>query len=158
MVAAGKIEGFPIVAAEGEVGRRRSAVRDAAELLAIRVHDPEPAGAAAIAAGEQGHGWNFIELFYRNQGSEDSGYADDKFLTAIAKGAGVPNIAKWNADRKSSRVLGQVEASTAQAEQLGFSGTPSFAVEGPGTSGLETIDTTVADPTAALESAISAAR
>ena len=117
-----------------------------------------PAGAAAIAAGEQGHGWNFIELFYRNQGSEDSGYADDKFLTAIAKGAGVPNIAKWNADRKSSRVLGQVEASTAQAEQLGFSGTPSFAVEGPGTSGLETIDTTVADPTAALESAISAAR
>ena len=27
-----------------------------------------PAGAAAIAAGEQGRGWNFVELFYRNQG------------------------------------------------------------------------------------------
>ena len=31
-----------------------------------------PAGAAAIAAGEQGRGWNFVELFYRNQGTEDS--------------------------------------------------------------------------------------
>src|SRR6202040_2053082 len=45
---AGEIEGPPIVAAKGEVGRRRSAMDDTAELLAIRVHDPDPAGAAAI--------------------------------------------------------------------------------------------------------------
>ena len=64
-----------------------------------------PAGAAAIAAGKQGRGWKFVELFYRNQGVEDSGYVTDEFLTAIAKGAGVPDIAKWNADRKSKRVL-----------------------------------------------------
>jgi protein-disulfide isomerase len=29
----------------------------------------KPAGAAAIAAGEQGRGWNFVELCYRNQGT-----------------------------------------------------------------------------------------
>jgi protein-disulfide isomerase len=116
------------------------------------------AGAAAIAAGEQGRGWNFVELFYRNQGAENSGYVTDEFLTAVAKAAGVPDIARWDADRKSSRVLRQVESSTAQAEQLGLTGTPSFAVEGPGTEGLETIDTTVSDPTEALESAISNAR
>ncbi len=100
-----------------------------------------PAGAAAIAAGKQGRGWNYVELFYRNQGTEDSGYATDEFLTAIAKGAGVANIAKWNSDRKSKRVLAQVKATTAEAEQLGFTGTPSFAVEGPGAAGKQTLGT-----------------
>lgn len=100
-----------------------------------------PAGAAAIAAGEQGRGWNFVELFYRNQGTEGSGYATDAFLTAIAKGAGVRDIARWNSERKSKRILGEVAASNAEAEQLGFTGTPSFAVKGPGASGTETIGT-----------------
>ena len=100
-----------------------------------------PAGAAAIAAGEQGRGWNYIELFYRNQGTEDSGYATDAFLEAIAKGAGVKDIAKWNAERKSKRILKQVADTTEEAESLGFTGTPSFAVKGPGTKGLETLGT-----------------
>ena len=45
----------------------------------------------------------------------------------------MPDIAKWNADRKSKRVLAEVAATTAEAERLGFTGTPSFAVKGPGT-------------------------
>jgi protein-disulfide isomerase len=94
-----------------------------------------PAGAAALAAGEQGRGWNYVELFYRNQGEENSGYADDEFLRAIAKGAGVKNLAQWNQDRK--KLLSQVEAMTEEAKQLGFEGTPSFAVKGPSTNGLE---------------------
>jgi protein-disulfide isomerase len=113
------------------------------------------AGAAAIAAGEQGRGWNFIELFYRNQGAEESGYADDAFLTAIARGAGVPNIARWNADRRSKGVLAEVAESTAQAERLDFTGTPSFAVEGPATAGLEALETPAS--TASLESAVEGA-
>jgi protein-disulfide isomerase len=87
-----------------------------------------PAGAAAIAAGMQGRGWNFVELFYRNQGAENSGYVDDAFLTAIAKGAGVPSIARWNRDRRSPRTLEEVAATTHAAERLGFTGTPSFAL------------------------------
>jgi protein-disulfide isomerase len=112
-----------------------------------------PAGAAAIAAGEQNRGWNFVELFYRNQGEENSGYVTDEFLTAIAKAAGVPNIAKWNDDRKSNRVLREVAETSAEAEQLGFTGTPSFAVEGPGASGVETLGTP--GSAESLESAIS---
>ena len=100
-----------------------------------------PAAAAAIAAGKQGRGWNFVELFYRNQGIERSGYVTDEFLTEIARGAGVPDIAKWNADRESRRVLSEVSADTAEAEQLGLRGTPSFAVEGPGARGLEPLGT-----------------
>jgi protein-disulfide isomerase len=99
--------------------------------------ESRPAGAAAVAAGEQGRGWEFIELFYRNQGTEASGYVTDDFLTSVAKGAGVKDIARWNRERRSERVLAEVSRSTSEAEGLGFSGTPSFAVEGPATSGLE---------------------
>lgn len=100
-----------------------------------------PAGAAAIAAGNQGHGWNYIELFYRNQGKEASGYVTDEFLTEVAKGAGVPDIGMWNKERKSAKLTGEVESTYKEAQQLGFTGTPSFAVEGPGAKGKETLGT-----------------
>jgi protein-disulfide isomerase len=100
-----------------------------------------PAAAAAIAAGQQGRGWNFIELFYRNQGLEASGYVNDEFLTEVARGAGVPSIASWNRVRKSRRVLDRVERETEEAEDLGLSGTPSFAIAGPGTEGKEVLGT-----------------
>jgi protein-disulfide isomerase len=112
-----------------------------------------PAGAAALAAGAQGRGWNFVELFYRNQGAEDSGYADDEFLEAVAKGAGVQDIAQWNRER--AKFTAEVEETTAEAQQLGFDGTPSLAIEGPSTKGLEPIETpnSAGDLEAAIEEA-----
>jgi protein-disulfide isomerase len=91
--------------------------------------DSVPAAEAAYAAGEQGRFWNYIELFYRNQGPENSGYVDDAFLTAVAKGAGVPDIDKWNQDRKDSRWQGLLDQIDREANRFGFSGTPSFAIE-----------------------------
>jgi protein-disulfide isomerase len=90
-----------------------------------------PAGAAALAAGEQGRGWNFLEIFYRNQGAETAPYADDEFLTAVARAAGVEDVARWNRQRKGARLSGEVERTSEEAQQLGFTGTPSFAVESP---------------------------
>jgi protein-disulfide isomerase len=117
--------------------------------------DSTLAGAAALAAGEQGRGWSYIELFYRNQGEENSGYAaDDAFLKAIAKGAGVKDLQRWNRER--ARFTAKVEATTAEAAELGFTGTPSFAVEGPKSDGLEPLGTL--DSAGALEDAIEAAR
>jgi protein-disulfide isomerase len=100
-----------------------------------------PAGAATLAAGEQGRGWNYLELFYRNQGEENSGYATDEFLEAVAKSAGVKNIAQWNKERKSKAITNEVEATTAQAQRYGFTGTPSFAIKGPSTNGVELLGT-----------------
>jgi protein-disulfide isomerase len=108
------------------------------------------AGAAALAAGEQGRGWNYIELFYRNQGEENSGYADDEFLKAIAEGAGVKNIPQWEKERRE--LTSEVGSTTSDAESLGFEGTPSFVLLGPGIEGgFKTIETP--DP-GALEDAI----
>jgi protein-disulfide isomerase len=111
------------------------------------------AGAAALAAGTQGRGWNFVELFYRNQGAENSGYADDEFLEAVAKGAGVKNLAKWNAER--GELTGKVETTSQEAQNLGFDGTPSFAIKGPNTEGLELLGTpgSTGDIEAAIEEA-----
>lgn len=100
-----------------------------------------PAGAAALAAGAQKRGWNYIELFYRNQGKENSGYADDEFLTAVAKGAGVKNIAQWNKERKGAKFTDEVTETFEQAQNFGFSGTPSFAIKGPNSNGIELLGT-----------------
>lgn len=111
------------------------------------------AAAAAIAAGEQGRGWQFVELFYRNQGIEASGYVTDEFLTAIAAAAGVPDVDKWDEARVSDRVLDQVGAETAEAEALGLDGTPSFAIEGPLVDGQQNVPDTP-DTAGELEAAI----
>lgn len=126
----------PVIESKVRSGEARLEFRN----FIIISEESTPAGAAAIAAGEQGRGWNFVELFYRNQGFERSGYVTDSFLTAVAEGAGVPDIGKWNGDRRSERVLAEVSKTTEEAKRLGFGGTPSFAIEGPSTDGLEALD------------------
>lgn len=100
-----------------------------------------PAGAAAIAAGAQGKGWTFLELFYRNQGKENSGYVTEQFIEAVAKAAGVKDMARFNKERKSKTVEEEAERTTEQAATLGFEGTPSFAIKGPSSNGLELMGT-----------------
>jgi protein-disulfide isomerase len=90
------------------------------------------AAKAALAASQQSRYWNYVELFYRNQGTEESGYVTPAFLTAIARGAGVTDIAKWNRDRRSGRWDGVLARTSSEAQSLGLHGTPSVVVEGPG--------------------------
>ncbi len=103
--------------------------------------DSIPAGEAALAAGAQDKAWNFVELFYRNQGEENSGYVTEAFIESIGRSAGIPDLKQWNKERKSGKYKKQLEAQTKEAEKLGFGGTPSFAIEGPGTKGLEKLST-----------------
>jgi protein-disulfide isomerase len=91
--------------------------------------DSIPAGEAALAAGAQNKAWNFVELWYRNQGEENSGYVTEKFIETIGKEAGVPDLAKWNKERKSGKYKKVLEAQTKEAEKLEFGGTPSFAIK-----------------------------
>ena len=115
---------------------RKGAVKIDFRNLTIIGPESVAAGAAALAAGEQGRGWSFVDLFYRNQGDENSGYADDgAFLRALAKAAGVPNLAKWDAER--AELTAEVEETSQEAANLGFDGTPSFAIKGPKTGGIK---------------------
>ncbi len=89
-----------------------------------------PAARAALAAAKQNRYWQFVEDFYANQGTENSGYVTDSFLTDIAKQAGVPDLDKWNRDRDLPGLKAVIAAADRSAQRLGFTGTPSFAVQG----------------------------
>jgi protein-disulfide isomerase len=114
--------------------------------------------AAQFAAGAQAQGrfWPFVEAFYASQGEENSGYVTEDFLEAVARAAGVKDMATWNRRRKSKAVREEATKTTESAEgKLGFHATPSFAIEGPKTDGLELLDTP--ESTEQLEEAISRA-
>jgi protein-disulfide isomerase len=93
--------------------------------------DSLTAAKAALAAGEQNRLWDFVTLFYENQGTENSGYVTDEFLRAIAEQAGL-DIARWEQDRADPRWDAELEAADREAERAGFDGTPSILVTGPG--------------------------
>ena len=93
--------------------------------------DSEPAMKAVLAAGDQGRFWNYLQLFYANQGDENSGYVTDDFLTSIAKGAGVKDLDAWNQSRNDPKWDAVLDSGTSQAEGFGFNGTPSIVVQGP---------------------------
>jgi protein-disulfide isomerase len=122
------------------------------------------AGAAAVAAGEQGHGWDFIEDFFSRQRRENSGYVTAKFLGSIAKASGVEDLAAWRKARNDGKTRAAVEATTKEATKIGLKGAPTFAVRGPRTHGLEILElvggaTPLSEhaETAAIEKAIAAA-
>ena len=88
-----------------------------------------------------GKGWSYIETWYRNQGGENSGYVTEEFIESMAKYVGIPNVAKFMKEWKSGKYKKQLESTTAQANKFGFAATPSFAVEGPSSNGLELLGT-----------------
>ena len=93
--------------------------------------DSEDAAKAALAASKQGRYWQFIDLFYANQGAENSGYVTDAFLEAVAEGAGVADLDQFNADRDDPALAQQLAAVQDEAASLGLNATPSFVVDGP---------------------------
>jgi protein-disulfide isomerase len=93
--------------------------------------DSRPAMRAALAAGDQSRFWNYLQLFYLNQGGENSGYVTDDFLTRIARGAGVPDIDRWNTDRNDPKWDPVIQQGASRAQSFGFNGTPSIVVQGP---------------------------
>ena len=94
--------------------------------------DSVTAAKAALAAEEQGAYWPFIELFYVNQGTENSGYVTDGFLEAVAEGAGVKDLDAWNEARQEEALTAKLEAVDLEAQNGGFTGTPTLVVRGPG--------------------------
>jgi len=81
---------------------------------------------AAYAAGKQNLGWYFIETFYHEQGEEDSGYVNEKYLQGIASQVPGLNLADWTAARSEPTYSNEVAADAQAANQAGFTGTPSF--------------------------------
>ena len=90
-----------------------------------------PGQTAALAAGEQKLGWNYIELFYHEQQSEETSYVTTGFLQGLARQIHGLNFSKWNLDRSSSSLASQITADGTAAQRLGFNSTPSLTIQGP---------------------------
>jgi protein-disulfide isomerase len=75
--------------------------------------------------------WQFTDLFYLNQGQENSGYVTASFLRGIAIGAGA-KPAPVLAAAQSSVTPPLLSQAAAQAERLGVQSTPTFFVAGRG--------------------------
>jgi protein-disulfide isomerase len=92
--------------------------------LAILGPDSQQAAQVAAGAAEQNRLWNFIEVFYANQGTENTGYVTPAFLEKVARASGVN--AKALAQPPSAPAKSQLSADQALASKYAFDATPSF--------------------------------
>ena len=86
---------------------------------------------AALAAGQQQKFWNFVELFYHEQGAEGSGYVTEAYLTGLAAQVTGLNTSTWSSDRTSSALANQVVSDEQAGTTAGVQGTPTLVFTGP---------------------------
>lgn len=97
---------------------------------------------AALAAGEQGKLWHVVDLLFRNQGPENSGWLTDDTLRQV--GASVDGLdVQQMLDRRPSMTPKMQEVQTA-ATASGINGTPSFEL-GPTGGRLQRVQITSLD-------------
>jgi protein-disulfide isomerase len=108
---------------------------------------------AAYAAGKQNKAWYYIELFYHEQGQEDSGYVTEKYLQGLAEQVPGLNLSRWQSDRGDKALEEEVLKDEKEAAEIGFSGTPSFTLGKTGQK-LKPFSSTSLESAAAFEPTI----
>jgi|GraSoiStandDraft_50_1057286.scaffolds.fasta_scaffold110639_2 protein-disulfide isomerase len=81
---------------------------------------------AALAGGSQSKMWYYTELFYHQQGEENSEYVNEEFLSKLASEVPGLDIAKWRSDRNNPAFENTLLTDAQTANNQGLSGTPSF--------------------------------
>ena len=95
--------------------------------LETATHEPEvfkTQQVAALAAGKQNKMWDFIELFYHEQGEEDSGYVTESYLQDLAQQVPGLNLTKWTSDRNDPALASEVTSDAEAANNAGLHGHP----------------------------------
>jgi protein-disulfide isomerase len=87
--------------------------------------------AAAYAAGRQGKAWNYILIFYHEQGAEGAAYVTPHFLSGIASQIPGLNYSDWLSQSKNPAYANQVIADERAAQAGGYNSTPTIVVQGP---------------------------
>jgi protein-disulfide isomerase len=87
---------------------------------------------AALAAGKQNKLWYFIELFYHEQGKEDSGYVTESYLQGLAQQVPRLNLIAWTVARNDTELANTVSSDARGARSAGVTGTPSFLLRRTG--------------------------
>ena len=88
--------------------------------------DSSTGASAAAAAGQQDRMWQFADLFYRNQGPENSGYATPEFIGGIAESIPGLDFEKFQAASGTPELVAELERHARAAKTAGITGTPNF--------------------------------
>ncbi len=86
---------------------RPGKVKIEARPIAFIGPDSERGRAGALAAGEQNRLFNYMQLLYLNQGTENTGWLDDALATAAAASIPGLDVHAWSSARGSSVVTDQ---------------------------------------------------
>jgi protein-disulfide isomerase len=87
--------------------------------------------AAAYAAGEQNKFWYFAELFYREQGQEDTDYVNQSYLDGLAKQVPGLDLSQWQGQEADSSLVSDVTNDENAGTAAGVTGTPTLFMSGP---------------------------
>jgi protein-disulfide isomerase len=86
---------------------------------------------AALAAGKQNRFWDFAELFYREQGTENSGYVNESYLNSLARQTPGLTLSQWQSARSDTTLASQVHSEEQTGTSAGVTGTPTLIFQGP---------------------------
>jgi protein-disulfide isomerase len=86
---------------------RPGKVKIEARPIAFIGPDSERGRAGALAAGEQNRLFNYMQLLYLNQGTENTGWLDDAMASAAAASIPGLDVDAWSSARGSSAVTDQ---------------------------------------------------
>jgi protein-disulfide isomerase len=88
--------------------------------------DSRRGAAMAAALSLQNRMWQFVELAFHNQASENSGYVTEKYLRAVATAIPGADVQRAVAERSSAAVSAQLSEASALARAARVQATPSF--------------------------------
>jgi protein-disulfide isomerase len=111
---------------------RNEKLRLELRLLTFIGPDSKKAAQTAAAASLQNRLWQFTDLFYRNQGTENTGYVTDSFLKEIADATPGLDAQEAIDQSGSARARAIVAAWGTAGQEAGVNSTPSFYLQAPG--------------------------
>jgi protein-disulfide isomerase len=117
--------------------------------------DSIPARKAAIAASEQNHAFNFMQVIYANQGTENTGWLNQNFIEHAAASVPGMDVRKLLDDQNSSFVTSATKRIDAQATADRVSETPALFLGKTGAK-LKVVSSTETFDAAKLAAAIRA--
>jgi protein-disulfide isomerase len=115
--------------------------------------DSVVAARAAGAAAQQNRLWQFVDVFYKNQKDENSGYVRTKFLRQIGAAAGL-DVARLERDATTDAVQRRLTDANSEADRLGIKSTPSFVLARAGQQPVRLKSPSLGDLRSKLDSAL----
>lgn len=118
--------------------------------------DSVTALATVVAAGLQNRLWNVLDLLFRNQGAENSGWVTADLLRSIGGSVAGLDVGKMMDAQGSGEVVTKLADMQSLADASGINSTPSFEI-GPTDGPFQRLEVQALDPSAfrpALDAAL----